>query len=202
MQVCTSVGKFAFARCVNIDGVSLPQCTEIGEKAFRFCPKLTTINIPVCTSIGAWAFHTGDPDEQNPDRPWIDATHPGLSGALDLSSLETIDEAAFRMAKNITSVDLSGCKVIGDWAFSRCTGLTSVTLGSNLTSIGAGAFVYVPAVFTFAKDPTSFSYTNYVDAESGAVYSTFKNGVTATWNGNTYTWNASANSGNGGWDPY
>ena len=199
MQVCTSVGKFAFSRCVNISGVNLPQCTEIGEKAFRYCVKLATLNIPVCKSIGNFAFHTGDSADHDSNRPWIDAAHPGLSGALDLSSLETIDAAAFRMAKNITSVDLSGCKIIGDWAFSRCESLTSVTLGSNLSSIGAGAFFYSPASFVFANDPTSFTYSNYIDTVDGNPQSTFKNGVTATWNGNTYKWNTSANSGNGAW---
>ena len=195
----TSIPKSAFFKCVNLGNINLSQCTDIGEEAFRYCISLSNVDLSNCISIGSYAFHSSDPTVAGGIH--IDATHPGLTGAVDLSDCQTIEKGAFRFNSNITSVDLSGCSVVKELAFSMCTTLTSVTFGSNLTSIEGGAFHRVSAVFVFANDPTGFTYTNFIDAEGNVSY-TFQNGATATWNGNTYTWNASANSGNGAWDPF
>ena len=181
----TTIPDYAFIYCNNLSGsINLSHCTSIGQSAFKSCPKITSVNLSNCTSIGAGAFQNCT-----------------ALTSINIPICTSIGHDTFWNDSELTSIDLSSCTTIDQNAFNNCTKLANVTLGNSLTTIGVGTFYNVPsvAVFTFAKDPTSFTYSNYINTTDGVNYSTFKNGATAIWNGNTYTWNESANSGNGAW---
>ena len=98
-----SIGN-AFFKCTSLKSVTIPNSvTSIGEGAFTSCISLTSINIPdSVTSISAWTFQF----------------------CLSLKSIT--------IPNSVTS--------IGEGAFKNCTSLTSITIPNNVTSIEHNAF--------------------------------------------------------------
>lgn len=93
------------------------------EGAFASCSKLQKINLSHVTSIGRSAFSELTKLEN-----------------IDLSSVTEIGDRAFINCKSLTSISLPNVKKIDPMTFYHCTGLKSVELGSNLQTIGEGAF--------------------------------------------------------------
>ena len=143
----TGIGDNAFGGCSRLSSITLPSSvTTIGDGAFMECTGLTSIVLPdSLTSIGNWTFQ--------------DCT--ALRSVTLPKSLISIGRAAFWTCTALTSVNLpNSVTTIGNQAFYRCSalanatsdaatigdefsglqGLRTVTLGSNVTSIGASAF--------------------------------------------------------------
>ena len=123
----TSIGDGAFSG-TRLTSITIPNSvTSIGDYAFSSCSSLTSITFPnSVTNIGAYAFsvgYEGDP----------------LSSITIPNSIINIGEGAFIHCASLTSAAIQG-GAIGDYAFCDCFSLTSVTLGTNVTSIGAYAF--------------------------------------------------------------
>ena len=178
---CTSIGNFTCNYCYKLSSVGdLSNCTSIGRYAFCRCSSLTSVNLSSCTTIGVAAFRSS-----------------GLNGTINLPNCISLDTHSFVDCIGITSANLPNCTTIGDFAFNGCTNLTSVTFGSNITTIGQGAFDDSDATFYFFSSPHNVTYDNP---------NVFKQGATAIWDDGMqqyiYKWNRSANSGNGGWDPF
>ena len=201
---CTSIGSSSFEMCSGITSVDLSNCTSIGNYAFYHCTGLTSIDLSNCTSIGEVAFNgcTALTSVTFPNTAFtIESSfnlgtfqNSGLSGAIDLSNCTSIGDCAFSSCTGISgSIDLSNCTSIGEYAFYGCTGITSVTFGSGVTTIGYYAFRYVDATFVFNSDPRSgITYNVHNGSSQSSAYSSFKSGVTATWDDgtmvHTYTW--------------
>lgn len=82
------------------------------------------------TSVGAYAFYNQSGYRYNK------MTTVNLSSTIDV-----IDEYAFRGCKAITTVSsMSGVQSIGSYAFRSCTGLTVIDLGDSITQLGNGSF--------------------------------------------------------------
>ena len=130
----TSIGNYAFKRCVMLTGpLNIPDgVTTIGAGAFSRCGELTgPLTIPnSVTTIGEDAF----------------AHCTGFDGSLSLSTeLTIIGKNAFTNCDNLTGSLVIPSKVntIGDLAFNYCTGFNgTLTLPAGLTTIGEGAFSY------------------------------------------------------------
>ena len=123
----TSIGGYAFYRCINITSITIPDSvTSIGEDAFYFCHSLTNITIPYgVTSIAKETFYCC--------RNLTSLTIP--------DSVTSIGEAAFYGCRNLTSITIpEGVPSIDNNAFSRCSSLVSVTIPDSVTSIGDDAF--------------------------------------------------------------
>ena len=93
---------------------------------------------------------------------------------INLESVVNVGRESFAQA-NLTSVNLSSVVNVEGFAFSENQNLTSVTLGSNATSVGEGAFSYTPALATIVGEENlkyisdyAFAYTaiNSVDLSS------------------------------------
>ena len=101
--------------------------TSIGKKAFYNCSGLTSVTVPSSvTSIGESAFK-------------------GCSNITDLKlNCETIEDW---FADSKTSVKIltigEGTTTISDSAFEGFSVLTTVSLGSNVSNIGANAFAHL-----------------------------------------------------------
>lgn len=52
----TSIGSYAFYKCIALTTASFPNVTDIGNSAFYSCSLLPTVNFPKVTSIGTAAF--------------------------------------------------------------------------------------------------------------------------------------------------
>ena len=133
----TSIGKEAFAGCNDLTSLEIPNSvTSIGIDAFFDCWSLTSVTIPnSVTSIGGRAF----------------GNCPGLNSIVVSSGNTNYDSrgncnAIIETASNKL---ILGCKnsvipnsvtSIGVQAFYGCQGMTSITIPNSVTSIGGQAF--------------------------------------------------------------
>lgn len=122
----TTIGNYAFYRCLGVTSVTIPNTvTAIGENSFSNCG-ITSVTIPASiTSFGDWAF----------------------SGCRDLKTvifpenLTVIGNYMFDRCVNLTSVNIpNSVTVIGPQAFYGCQNLISVKVPDGVTSVGNFAF--------------------------------------------------------------
>ncbi|MBR5483492.1 MAG: leucine-rich repeat domain-containing protein, partial [Alistipes sp.] len=123
----TSVGKFAFQECENLQSINLPNgVTTIGEQSFYKCGNIISVNVPnSVTSIGRLAFS----DCSN------------LISIILPESVTSIGDTAFAYCSSLTSVNIpNNVTKIESQTFFYCGSLSEVTIPDGVTSIGAMAF--------------------------------------------------------------
>ena len=122
-KTVTRIGYSAFARCINLTNITIPDSvTSIGEDAFSFCSNLTSITIPDgVTSIGEDAFGNCD----------------NLTSITIPDSVTSIGGYVFYQCSSLTSITI-GADVtsIGENAFAYCTNLTVVTFLGDAPKVG------------------------------------------------------------------
>jgi len=119
----TSIGDMAFAMCIALANVEIPNSvTTIGYGALAYTA-LTDVSMPGVITIG-------------------DAAFVGCVALVSVSmpGVITIGEAAFAMCEALAYVEMPKIVTIGEAAFMECIALTSITLPSSLTTIGDYAF--------------------------------------------------------------
>ena len=146
----TSIGSYAFNKCINITEVSIAQSVEgIGNNAFYGCEGLENITIPDGVKrIGDNAFNncTALKSAEIPES----VTTIGKAAFQSCSALEEIvlpgniteiGESVFLFCSSLESASFSdGVTSVGYRMFYRCENLTTVTLGAGIQSIGNEAF--------------------------------------------------------------
>jgi len=123
----TSIGNYAFARCIGLTSINIPaSVTSIGNEAFSECSGLTFMNIPSSIStLGVYVFNSCT----------------GLTSINIPSSVTAIGYGTFFQCTGLTSIYLpSSVTEIGDVAFLGCSGLTSINIPTSITSIAYAAF--------------------------------------------------------------
>lgn len=120
-----SIGEYAFAECIGLTKVTIPDSvTEIGFAAFGWCTGLTEVTI-LNSVIGEWEFFRCT----------------GLTEITIPDSVTVIGEAAFGDCTGLTKVTIpDSVTVIENTAFQNCTGLTKIIIPDSVTVIGSGAF--------------------------------------------------------------
>ena len=158
----TSIGNGAFAHCVNLSSVTIPNSvTAIGENAFSSCHDLTAVTIPnSVASIGYSAFaNCSNLTSINVDIYNLHYTSEngvlfdkskttlvqfpaGKTGDYTIpDGVTEVGKYAFWLCFNLTSVIIpNSVTTIGNLAFYNCSNLTSVTFGSSVATIGERAF--------------------------------------------------------------
>lgn len=136
----TSIGSFAFNGCSSLSTINFPtKLTEIGASAFASTTNLKNITLNEgLTSIGASAFASS-----------------GLNIAIVIpDTVTTLGVSAFEKT-SITAITFgSGITEIPNNIVSGCTSIKTVTIGKNVTLIGAstssntGAFYGVTSLTT------------------------------------------------------
>ena len=127
----TSIGNSAFADCVKLDGVQLPDTvTSIGSLAFARCSALQSIQFGGgLKSIGVKAF----------------LKCYALNGVSLPAGMTVLGESAFEDC-GLTAFHSGNLNSIGINAFARCTALTEVTLGDALEVLSEKAFMECSAL--------------------------------------------------------
>ena len=125
--VCASIGKSAFANCISLPAIHIPDSvTTIGESAFYRCTGLTDVTIGKgVKTIGKTAF----------------SQCTSLTNVSIPNGVTTIGEEVFSECIGLTSVNIgNGVTEIPTRAFKGCTGLTHVAIPSGVTKIKYSAF--------------------------------------------------------------
>ena len=156
----TSIGDFAFYRCIGMSSLTIPNSvSSIGQYAFCYCSGMTSFNISnYVTSIGHHAFS---------DTPWLDNQPNGLVYA---------GKVAYQYKGDMpsgTEIEIKeGTVGIAGQAFYECTGLSKVTIPNGVTSIGDEAFAYcsnLTEVYSYISFPFAASNDMFADINSRAT---------------------------------
>ena len=144
----TSIGANAFEYCDKITSLTLPNAlTTIGADAFFQCYGLRSIELPATmTSTGATPFRNTYINTYVIKSTAILSTIKSIINPYGLLSLTfdfagSIPSSMFSSYLSVSNLTLGpNITGIGASAFSGCTALSSVIISDSVTSIGASAF--------------------------------------------------------------
>ena len=138
----TQIGKCAFAGCINLTSVTIPNSVvKIGAYAFELCRSLTSVTIPEFV------------------RTIEDFTFMRCSALTSITIpkyVTTIGPGAFGACTSLTSITIpEGVTSLESAAFSNCSSLTSITIPSTVNRIGMGVFGFMDLeyVVSLIQDP-------------------------------------------------
>lgn len=142
----TDIDKYAFKNCSALTSLDLSSAYAIDEECCRGCTSLVSVDLSSAENIGKNAFYQCSKLETvvlGPDMNYLEdyafAMCDELS-TIDLSKVATIGADCFYSCDALVTVDLSSATTLGGSAFNGCTGLTTVTLAEDLTGIPNYAF--------------------------------------------------------------
>lgn len=124
-----TVGDYAFANCLDLHTINLPNANNIGVSAFYNCkPSNVTLGVTII-----------NPDEK------IDVVSSMLNGNTNLQYLNlpectNLMSSAVSGATNLISVSLPKCTQITQSAFYHCTSLKSAILPKVVSTLGKCSF--------------------------------------------------------------
>ncbi|HKM33866.1 MAG TPA: leucine-rich repeat domain-containing protein [Lachnospiraceae bacterium] len=145
----TCVHKNAFSKIQVLEVVMIPESiASIGSKAFADCVNLHKVNLPERPIvIKKDAFEGTSINEEGDDGVWyigrqLIQAHKGICGTYEIKEgTLSIADLAFKECVYLEKVVIPGSvKVIGNQAFSECIRLKDLVMPGNLNELGAGAF--------------------------------------------------------------
>ena len=123
-ETVTSIGNYAFQNCALLGSFDLSNVTGIGYSAFRGCSALTSVSLNEGVTLGDGAFAA-----------------TGLVNVTLPDSITELPDELFEDCTRLVSVTANALTQIGSSAFDGCTILPELPDLSQVTSIGAYAFV-------------------------------------------------------------
>lgn len=146
----TSVGKYAFNNCKELEDVVLPETLEtIGEKAFCQCKYLANVEIgKSLKKIGDYAFYGCE----------------SLSAFDFPETLVSVGDSAFKECINLKKVLFTGNELVSieDYAFLGCKKLSEVRLTPSVKNVGCKVFEDTAFIGDAAKYDNGFLYRENV----------------------------------------
>ena len=182
----TSIGDYTFCTCYQIPVINIPEGVKsIGIRAFESCRTARVANLPStletigagifrgCTSLPSINLTSGNTHFTidngvllDIDKTMVICCPGGYRGSYEIpSTVKVIEEYAFYLCKNLSSVKLpEGLTTIRIASFTNCTLLETITLPSTLRTIGKSTFVGcsgIQSVFSYSKTPPIISSEAY-----------------------------------------
>ena len=131
LEVCnmagvSEIGDFAFDWCESLTLTgSLENLKQIGEGAFESCESISTLDIPNVVEMGARAFNNCT----------------GLTKIQIPSGMEKIEKECFRGCTSLSRIDIpDNIERIETGAFRQCSSLEEITISPSVNAIGPYAF--------------------------------------------------------------
>ena len=131
----TSIGRYAFIRCENLETISLPESiTEIGLSAFQSCTSLKTIDLP-------------DNIEELPKQAFTRCS--SLESIKLPKNLQRIQDYAFSDCASLGQIVIPDSTwYIGNNVFEECTALKTAEIGGSARALGSSAFAFCTSLET------------------------------------------------------
>ena len=188
-QSVTSIGRYAFAGCCNINTITIPEKVKyIEDYAFNYCDNLVSITIPAgvvnigkgilsyCRKLESIIVNEENPayDSRNDCNAIIDkesnALIAGCATTVIPEDVVSIGESAFAYHM-ITDITIpKEVTNIGNLAFSGCSKLSSITLYAETPPLlGGGVFDFIDLSI-----PIYVPYTS-ISAYKSSIWGVFTN---------------------------
>ncbi len=157
-SICSTIGKYAFAKCNYIEKIFLPDAlTRIGEYAFSDCTNLQYNEIDDVLYLGSYdnpckvLVSTSNKEsvsleinsKTNIIAPRVFENCISLVNVLIPDSVITIGSYAFSGCSSLEIVSISESsqlEIIDSFAFNECVSLASIKVPDNVRTIGSYAF--------------------------------------------------------------
>ncbi len=168
------IADSAFENNASVTSVNLNNVSVIGNKAFANCTSLKTLTgADNVSSCGAYAFFNTPFIESYSTKSLVLGNvlvHSGETGDVVINSgVVSVAPYAFADQKGVTSVFVSDTVAsIGEGAFYNCTSLRNVTIGKQVSYIGAFAFEGTPYLTSNKDDFVVLGNGILVDANTEA----------------------------------
>lgn len=170
----TGMGSYVFARCTDLEEVSMPELAQPGSGGYQFayCTKLKSIHLPKATFIGQNMFNGCSSLKT---AVFEAAVSTNNSGFIDCSSLEVAD---FGSLGNLKYQEFRNCSKLTTLILRKSTAI--VTLGNTNNFANApfasgkdGGTIYIPKVlYDHLGDGTSLDYKAATNWETVDGYET------------------------------
>ena len=145
----TTVGKYAFAECLDLKRVNMPMATSVPERALFSCSSLVEVVCPAATLLGDFAITGGS--IQRIELPSVTSTSGTLQfygcSALEeiiLPKLRSVAGSMFYGCTSLTQLDLPSVTSIGATILNGASSMEVLNIGPSITSIHANAFGGTP----------------------------------------------------------
>ncbi len=146
----TSIGNAAFAGCVTLADISLPDTlNRIGDGAFVGCRDLTSLDMPdSVTDLGGFAFEYCSSLADVRISRGISVVYANtfnecvsLRRIVIPGGVSTVYVRAFENCAGLSEVVLEdGVGAVGAYAFTGCASLTEITIPDSVSFVGNSAF--------------------------------------------------------------
>ena len=152
----TTIDNYAFADCINLERIKLPNIKYIGDYSFNNCKRLTYVelNISNLNSIGKYAFYNCnklkdiyDSNISSNKKHTYIIGNSAFKNCTELRYANIINNAskignnAFENCDKLDGIYLNKINYIGSKAFYNCTNMNYVCIDpTNLYNIGDMAF--------------------------------------------------------------
>ena len=179
--VCKEIGKAAFANCVSLPAIRIPDSvTTIGKEAFQKCTALTDVTIGKgVTNIDDAAFSDCTslisitiPDNITTMGKAVFADCTALKNVTIGSGVTQIAVKTFQGCTALTGISIPGqVTVIDSMAFNGCTALTTISMRDSISKISMAAFNNCSALKTviYCGTEAQWNQINITNYENKAL---------------------------------
>ncbi len=169
----TKIVAYAFSNCTSLKSVRIGnRVSLIEDYAFEGCKFLVDVRIEKNVSNIGFGVFSGCERLQRMSIPFIG--EDGKAGEKNYFGYffgsDGYGNNSYYVPTTLKEVVISGSSVIERYAFANCSSIESITIGANVTSIGANPFIYCSALHEINVEEGNSVYSS----QDSVIYNKLK----------------------------